>query len=312
MTLKIKIFYLLIFSFFINSNEIEEIIVTGTLLKDSESDLSPVQLINENSYKKFNITNIGEISKYLNVSSGSRFQTNALEGVDQGMSSITLRGLDASATLLLLNSKRHTFSGTPSNNGNGYIDANIVPEIAIEKIEILKEGATSIYGSDAIAGVINFFTFKEFEGFRVKAGKQATTNFNQDDDSFGILFGTKILDGKIVIGFNALERSPLSAREIDGIAELGLSGLGKTFKVLGPDTVSSGLYAGVYPKTSQFVPDPNCEENGGILDGSFCRFLYGERFNIVNDESHQKIYLSFSKETEAQNIISISYHLRLM
>ena len=298
MRLKIKAFSLLIFSFFIYSNEIEEIVVTGTLLKDAESDLSPVQLINENDYKNFNITNIGEISKYLNVSSGSRFQTNALEGVDQGMSSITLRGLDASATLLLLNSRRHTFSGTPSNNGNGYIDANIVPEIAIEKIEILKEGATSIYGSDAIAGVINFLTFREFEGFRVKAGKQATTNYNQDDNSFGILFGTKILGGKLVIGFNALERSPLSASEIDGIAELGLSGLGKTFKVLGPDIVSSGLFAGVYPKASQFVPDPNCEENGGVLDGSFCRFLYGERFNVVNDEDHQKIYMNFSKETE--------------
>ena len=297
MRLKIKVFSLLIFSFFIHSNEIEEIVVTGTLLKNAESDLSPVQLINENDYKNFNITNIGEISKYLNVSSGSRFQTNALEGVDQGMSSITLRGLDASATLLLLNSRRHTFSGTPSNNGNGYIDANIVPEIAIEKIEILKEGATSIYGSDAIAGVINFLTFKEFEGLRVKAGKQTTTNYNQDDNSFGILFGTKILDGKLVIGFNALERSPLSSSEIDGIAELGLSGLGKTFKVLGPDIVSSGLFAGAYPKVSQFVPDPNCEENGGVLDGSFCRFLYGERFNIVNDEDHQKIYLNFSKET---------------
>ena len=298
MRLKIKVFSLLIFSFFIHSNEIEEIVVTGTLLKNAESDLSPVQLINENDYKNFNITNIGEISKYLNVSSGSRFQTNALEGVDQGMSSITLRGLDASATLLLLNSRRHTFSGTPSNNGNGYIDANIVPEIAIEKIEILKEGATSIYGSDAIAGVVNFLTFREFEGLRVKAGKQTTTNYNQDDNSFGILFGTKILDGKLVIGFNALERSPLSASEIDGIAELGLSGLGKTFKVLGPDIVSSGLFAGAYPKVSQFVPDPNCEENGGVLDGSFCRFLYGERFNIVNDEDHQKIYLNFSKETE--------------
>ena len=297
MRLKIKVFSLLIFSFFIHSNEIEEIVVTGTLLKNAESDLSPVQLINENDYKNFNITNIGEISKYLNVSSGSRFQTNALEGVDQGMSSITLRGLDASATLLLLNSRRHTFSGTPSNNGNGYIDANIVPEIAIEKIEILKEGATSIYGSDAIAGVINFLTFKEFEGFRVKVGKQTTANYNQDDNSFGILFGTKILDGKLVIGFNALERSPLSSSEIDGIAELGLSGLGKTFKVLGPDIVSSGLFAGAYPKVSQFVPDPNCEENGGVLDGSFCRFLYGERFNIVNDEDHQKIYLNFSKET---------------
>ncbi len=299
MRLKITIFSFLIFSLFIYSNEIEEVVVTGTLLKDAESDLSPVQVISESNFKNFNITNIGEISKYLNISSGSRFQTNALEGVDQGMSSITLRGLDASATLLLVNSKRHTFSGTPSNNGNSYIDANIIPEIAIEKIEILKEGATSIYGSDAIAGVINFFTFQEFEGLKVKTGKQITTNYNQDDDSFGILFGTKILDGNLVIGFNALERSPLSASEIDGIAELGLSGLGKTFKVLGPDTVLSGLYAGVYPKTSQFVPDPNCEDNGGVLDGSFCRFLYGERFNIVNDESHQKIYLNFSKKTEA-------------
>ena len=205
---KIKVFSLLIFSFFIYSNEIEEVVVTGTLLKDAESDLSPVQVINGTNYKNFNITNIGEISKYVNVSSGSRFQTNALEGVDQGMSSITLRGLDASATLLLINSKRHTFSGTPSNNGNSYIDANIIPEIAIEKIEILKEGATSIYGSDAIAGVINFFTFQKFEGFRFKTGKQITTNFNQDDNSFGLLYGTKILNGNLVIGFNVLERSP--------------------------------------------------------------------------------------------------------
>ena len=299
MFLNKKILVLIFATFFAYSNDVEEIIVTGSMVKNAENDLSPVQVINENSFKNLNITNIGEISKYLNVSSGSRFQSNALEGIDQGMSSITLRGLDASATLLLLNSKRHTFSGTPSNNGNGYIDANIVPEIAIERIEILKEGATSIYGSDAIAGVINFLTFKEFDGLRIKVGKQTTTDYNQDDDSFGILYGMKILNGNLVIGLNTLERSPLSASEIDGIAELGLSGLGKTFKVLGPDTVSSGLYAGVYPKESQFVPDPNCEDNGGILDGSFCRFLYGERFNIVNDESHRKIYINFSKETNS-------------
>ena len=299
MFLNKKILVLIFATFFAYSNDVEEIIVTGSMVKNAENDLSPVQVINENSFKNLNITNIGEISKYLNVSSGSRFQSNALEGIDQGMSSITLRGLDASATLLLLNSKRHTFSGTPSNNGNGYIDANIVPEIAIERIEILKEGATSIYGSDAIAGVINFLTFKEFDGLRIKVGKQTTTDYNQDDDSFGILYGMKILNGNLVIGLNTLERSPLSASEIDGIAELGLSGLGKTFKVLGPDTVSSGLYAGVYPKESQFVPDPNCEDNGGILDGNFCRFLYGERFNIVNDESHRKIYINFSKETNS-------------
>lgn len=292
---KPRFIYLLFLSFFIAADNIEELVVTGTMIKDAENDLSPVQVISKEDYENLNITNIAEISKYLNISSGSRFQSNALSGVDQGMASITLRGLDDSATLLLLNSKRHTFSGTPSNKGNGYIDANIVPEIAINKIEILKEGATSIYGSDAIAGVINFITIKKFDGFKVKIGSQTTSNYDQNDNTFGLLYGTEIFNGNLVIGINSLERSPLSASEIPGIAELGLSTLGKTFKLLGPDEVSSGIYAGSYPKETTFVPDPNCENNGGILDGSFCKFLYGERFNIVNDESHLKTYVNFSK-----------------
>ncbi len=84
-----RILYLFFATFFVYSNDVEEIIVTGSILKNSENDMSPVQVINENDFKNLNITNIGEISKYLNISSGSRFQTNALEGVDQGMSSIT-------------------------------------------------------------------------------------------------------------------------------------------------------------------------------------------------------------------------------
>ena len=101
-----------------------------------------------------------------------------------------------------------------------------------------------------------------------------------------------------------MERSPLSAREIPGIAELGLSGLGKTFKLLGPDTIESGIYAGDYPNQTTFVPDPNCESNGGILDGSFCRFLYGERFNIVNDESHKKNYINLYSDN---NLVDINF-----
>ena len=61
-----------------------------------------------------------------------------------------------------------------------------------------------------------------------------------------ILYGTEIFNGDLVIGINALERSPLSASEIPGIAELGLSTLGKTFKLLDPDEVGSGIYAGYY------------------------------------------------------------------
>ena len=104
MFLNKKILVLIFATFFAYSNDVEEIIVTGSMVKNAENDLSPVQVINENNFKNLNITNIGEISKYLNVSSGSRFQSNALEGIDQGMSSITLRGLDSSATCLLYTS----------------------------------------------------------------------------------------------------------------------------------------------------------------------------------------------------------------
>ena len=293
-----------VFLFQLIEADIEEVVVTGSLIKVLEDDSSPIEVITSEEYDQLNITNVAEISKYLNISSGSRFQSNALEGVDQGMASLTLRGLEQASTLILINSKRHTFAGTPSNEGEGYIDINIVPEIALQRTEILKEGATSTYGSDAIAGVVNFITYREFDGLRVKAGRQSTSSYDQNDETIGLLYGGKFRNINYVIGHNRLERSPLSAKEIPGIAELGLSGLGKTFKLLGPDTVESGIYAGDYPNQTTFVPDPNCESNGGILDGSFCRFLYGERFNIVNDESHKKNYINLYSDN---NLVDINF-----
>jgi len=287
----------LISPFLIANSNIEEVVTTGSIIKNSEVDSSPVDVITKEGFENFNISSFAEISKYITSASGSHFQTNALEGVDQGMASITLRGLDHSATLLLLNSKRHTFAGTPSNQGEGYIDVNIVPEIAIKQIEILKEGATSLYGSDAVAGVVNVLTQKDFEGLKIQVKNFKTTNYGQSDKALGLLFGSTYENGNYVIGLNILDRSALSASEIPGIAELGLSTLGKSFKTSAADEVASGLYEGQYD-ANEWVPDPQCENNGGIIDGSFCKFLYGNRFNIVNDENHSKAYANFSYKND--------------
>ena len=289
------IFLFLISPFIIANDDMEEVITTGSLVNNPEQDASPVDVFTKEDFENFNISNFAEISKYITSSSGSHFQTNALGGVDQGMASITLRGLDHSSTLLLINSKRHTFAGTPSNQGEGYIDVNIIPEIAIKRIEILKEGATSLYGSDAVAGVVNVLTQKEFEGFKLRVSNFETTNYNQNDKTLGLLIGSNYKNGSYVFGLNILDRSALSASEIPGIAELGLSPLGKTFKISADDTVNSGMYSGTYV-ANQFVPDPQCEANGGVLDGSRCKFLYGTRFNIVNDEDHAKAYANLSFE----------------
>ena len=303
-----KSFFIVLISLFllgyssIYADEIEEVIVTGSLLDEVESDSSPVEQITSEDFDRLNVNNIAEIAKYLNTTSGSHFQTNALEGIDQGMSNITLRGLDHSSTLLLINSKRHTFAGTPSDEGEGYIDANIIPEIAFEKIEIFKEGATSAYGSDAVAGVINFLTYKKFDGFKIKFGDQSTENYDNKETTFGLIFGSELLGLDMVFGYNQLDRSPLSSSEIPGVAELALSSLGNTFIISDADVIDNGIYAGSYA-AGDVVPDPNCEENGGVLDG-FCKFLYGTRFNIFNDENHSKFYLNLSNNNHNLTLIN--------
>ena len=308
--------YIALLSLFISlsclSNENpEEITVIGSYI-DKESDSNPVEVIDAAKYRNLNITNIGEISKYLNISAGSHFQTNTLGGVDQGMSAVTLRGLDHASTLVLLNTKRQTIAGTPSHEGEGYIDVNIIPEIALERIEILKEGATSLYGSDAVAGVVNFVTYKEFEGIKLSLGNQKTTHYDQTDKTVGLIYGKKFEDAHLVVAVNVLNRSSLSSSEIPRIAEMGLSTLGNTFRVSEQDTVTSGKYAGDY-SAGQWVADPDCETNGGVLAGPFCKFLYGTRFNIVNDENHKKIYLNLNKigDRFTYNLTAISSHVEV-
>ena len=279
---------------FVLADETEEVISVASYIDSSELNASPVDIISSQEFKNLRVSTVAELSKYLSVASGSHFQTNALDGVDQGMSSITLRGLDHASTLILINKKRQTHSGTPSNEGEGYIDVNIIPEIALERIEILKDGATSLYGSDAVAGVINFNTYRAFDGLKISAASQKTSSYNQTDNSLGVLYGGNAFDGNFVVALSALNRSPLNASEIPKIAELGLSGLGNSFKITASDTLTSGPYAGSY-STNQTIPDPSCIDNGGVIAGPRCKFLYGERFNIVNDEDHLKGYLHFER-----------------
>ena len=284
-------FFMLPFSF---SEEVEEVIVTGTILKNSENNDSTLKVLTNSAFNELNIISFAELSKFLTSSSGSRFQTNSLDGVDQGMSNINLRGLDNTSTLLLINSKRTTNAGTPSTRGQGYVDTNLIPEIAIKQIQILKESASPQYGSDAVAGVINVLTYKEFTGLRIKADYQTTTNYDQDNARLGLLYGANNKNSNFVVGFNILSKTPLSASEIPGIAELAISGLGRSFKVSDTDTVSDGVWKGVYSK-NQKIPDPNCIVNGGELTNpTTCGFLYGERFNIVNDEDHLKMYSNYT------------------
>jgi len=303
---KFLFYSLIFFSAFLSAEE--EIVVTGSYIKNTDNELSPIETFSKDDYLKFNTMSLSEISRYVPSISGSHFQTNSMDGEDQGMSAITLRGLDHASTLLMINTKRQTFAGTPSHEGEGYIDANVIPEIAIKSIEILKEGATSIYGSDAVAGVVNVLTQKDFEGFLLRSDHQITESHKQNDNKVGFLYGFKNDKNKLVLGLESFYRSPLSARQIDGIADLSISTFGKTFITTENEEISSGPYQGIYEKGEK-IPDPNCENNGGILLGGFCKFAYGERFNIINKERHHKAYFNLNSSIEDSYLISNDFNI---
>lgn len=146
----------------------EAIVVTGSRIKqDPNKSALPLQIVTTSDLSREGISNPEQLISFLasngngadNLASNSDVVTGAARGTN-GLSSANLRGQGASSTLVLLNGRRvaaHGLSGSA-------VDVNQVPIAAIDRIEVLKDGASAIYGTDAIGGVINFITKKNFEG----------------------------------------------------------------------------------------------------------------------------------------------------
>ena len=296
-----KLFYVplisfLVFSNFIVSDDVEEVVVTGSYIKGSPTDgASPVELYDRSTIEAIGAVNVADITANIAVNSGSENQADSFtSGALQGRTNVNLRGLGLSSTLVLFDGRRQTVAGATANDGSVFVDTSSIPIIALERVEVLKEGAASIYGSDAVAGVVNYIFRRDFTGFEVDLTHQETDLGSQEDDRVSFIWGAGSGDTNLVLAYSALDRSPLSQSELE-LAPLGISGLGTSFLLFGPSTVESGPYAGTY-SAFQNVPDPNCVANKGILipqaSGSRCGFKYGPRFNIVNDEEHNQLYVS--------------------
>lgn len=159
--------------------DIEEVVVTGTRIRrDPLSAPAPIFSLGENYIDRTGLSNIGDVlqrtpfsgsalnSKF-NNSGNFGFPTDG-SGVGAGASNIDLRNLGAVRTLVLVDGQRWV-PGSSASGISGAVDLNTIPEEAIERIEILQDGASAIYGSDAIGGVVNIITKKNFEGLTARA-----------------------------------------------------------------------------------------------------------------------------------------------
>jgi len=281
--------------------EFEEVYVTGSHIKGSPKDSAlPVDSFDRAFISSTGAISIGEFTNRLTVSSGAENQSDSFtQGFTQGTSNINLRGLGLSSTLVLVNGKRQTISGARANDGSVFVDTSTIPVIAVERIEILKEGASTTYGSDAVAGVVNFILEKDYDGLELFGSFSSTDEDSQEDKRAAFIWGTGNETTHFNIAGEYFERDPLSASDRLELVDNAISTLGTTFIPQGSGTVESGPWAGDFT-FGENMPDPNCLENQGVLipqpSGARCGFFYGPRFNIINDEERFLGYASLTHD----------------
>ena len=170
---------------------VERVEITGSALRriDAETAL-PVQIITREEVERTGASNVEQFLQGLNVAlqgNSNSVQATASGASTGGVSSVSLRGLGSQRTLVLIDGKRVAAGGTLTDSTT--VDVNHIPVSAIERVEVLKEGASAIYGSDAIAGVINFILRKDY------VGGEATIHGTLTEKSGGRGYGANTLIG---------------------------------------------------------------------------------------------------------------------
>ena len=293
---------LLISSAFAAENEIEEVVVTGSLIKkDSFDSPSPLQVLDEADLQAEATPALGEImaNQTFNYGSDTFSSHYSVANPEGALTSANLRGLGSRATLTLVNGKR-----VLSDNLN-----NMVPQSVIERIDIVKDGASALYGADAVAGVVNIITKKNYQG--VEAGYFYTTDSERDHDEYvaNLFVGDTTDNGYFSFGLEYRERSALAQTDRPVYLNKGYSASGTPNP--GHFVVPTRDATGALTGESSVLRDPGCgvavspggdgfENAGGIRNnisgtavGSVCRFQFGEFFNFVQPQEVMSGYFNF-------------------
>ena len=191
----------------------EEIVVTGSRIRRKDlTTPAPVAVLSKEQIQSSGKVSLGDFLQSL-PEQGAAFNTTVNNG-GSGASRINLRGLDGASTsqrtLVLLNGRRMIATGTGAVTGNG-VDINTIPIAVVERIEVLKDGASSIYGSDAIGGVVNIITKKSFDGLEANAYEGRSTHGDGNTVDLSVTAGVTSDKGSFMFSGGFYDQQPVFA-----------------------------------------------------------------------------------------------------
>jgi len=247
--------------------------VTGSRLKrvDSEGAL-PVTVISREQIDTSGATSVAEVIRSVTFAAAGNFRPQSGSSA-QSWASVDLKGLGSGRTLVLIDGRRAPKAPMVGSAS----DMNSIPLGAIERIEILTDGASAVYGSDAIGGVVNIITRKDFEGFQIMAGFTNPSNDGGERREASLLFGTSGKNGRVMGGMSFNGRGMVYTRQRPWGTDLGVSSFGNNY------ITSKGLQA---------VPGGCTDTNFWTASNGTCSFNFNA---VAADEASVKNTALFSK-----------------
>ena len=194
---------------------IEEVVVTGSRLKrDTYTSVSPLQIIRADFSKEAGLVDPAEILQGSTAAAGQQidltFQGFVLDN-GPGAATIDLRGLGDQRTLVLVNGRR---LGPGGVEGAPYApDINLIPRVLVSQYDLLQDAASSVYGSDAIAGVVNVILRKDFDGFEFETFVEEPHHDNGTNVTYSLAWGTNTDRGVFGVALEHIERERIALRD---------------------------------------------------------------------------------------------------
>jgi len=195
---------------FAEDGVMEEVVVTGSRIKRSvTTSISPISVLTEQDLKVSGNLTLENFLQDMPAVNGGDFGAGVNNG-NPGIATVSLRGLGPNRTLVLVNGKRFA-----SQAVNGYVDLNAIPTAIVDRVEILRDGASTVYGSDAIAGVVNIITKKNFEGVDFDFGYNVSDENDGDVFNLSATFGNTFDKGNFVMSAQVLKRDEIRQGDRD-------------------------------------------------------------------------------------------------
>jgi iron complex outermembrane receptor protein len=180
-----------------DEQKVERIEVTGSRIQRQDMETaSPVTIISSEAIRAEGFTSVDQLLQAQTSMAGAAVGSSTNNGAG-GVAQVDLRGMGAQRTLVLLNGRRMVNSGSGADSS---VDLNSIPVAMISRVEILKDGASAVYGSDAIAGVVNIITKKDFEGFQLDVTGSSTSESDGETGEISGLYGFNTDSGNYTIG----------------------------------------------------------------------------------------------------------------